>query len=55
MRLKTQPGGTPLSDDERKQMAGMLVKMGYTVRQSREKMPGKSVYQHIIIAEEGKQ
>lgn len=53
MKIETQKSGMPLSEEERKTFTALLVKMGYTVRQRREKTGGR--LKTIIFAEEEKE
>jgi len=49
MRIIKQPDGTALNDDELRQLTALLVKLGYAVKISREKVEtGKSVTQKVI-------
>jgi len=52
MKIKKQPAGTPLTESEQKELTALLVKLGYTVKISREKLDGKSVSQKVIEAVE---
>lgn len=52
MKMETQPRGTPLSDEERKTLSALLVKMGYIVQSKREK-DGRA-WKYVISATEDK-
>lgn len=53
MKIEKQPDGVALTDEERKVLTALLVKLGYTVRVRREKpIKGGGVARVVIYAEE---
>lgn len=52
MKIKKQPSGTALCDEERKTLTALLVKLGYCVAIRKEKNGGLTAT--VIIAEEQK-
>lgn len=51
MKIFVQAGGTPLTEEEIKEITALLVKLGYVVRRRREKDAEKGVLKRVVYAE----
>lgn len=51
MKIFVQAGGTPLTEEEIKEITALLVKLGYVVRCRREKDAEKGVLKRVVYAE----